>query len=764
MARNPGAEAPFAAFGALLDRHLREGTRPGGGDREPWTNTAFAKTQPGRGDAAGVAPNTVANWRKGKSAPSQVEPILRALFGPLRSDGGAEREALRAAYLAAKEPEDRKVVASVRPDPAGETFIPQGDGLAINRAPAAADIEVAAEPAVQEEHEEALRNARRLSALIARRHNTLTDYWSDLLPTAERFLRAIDRPSPDLPACLAAMYQSSVGLGSLLEQDAQLRARPEEGEQPLPVDLRRVLSETVTSAVLLTRAFPANRDRDTRVQDFWRVEALPQARQMIAATKVEGDEILPAADIALLEEIDRDAARAGVQGDKSKGRLFATLRNMVLAGATAVFLSGYANESVLVKRLSRFVARAEAPIIAVLDGMPADVLAAMRNVMERAKDAPGGTGTALVPPVVVPDAPRRERGKPPPDFDLDEVKRMILAGEAPPAAWVPFIDELDFAGGPLRNLDPLRGLTSLQTLLLDSTPVSDLDALRGLTSLQTLSLDSTPVSDLDALRGLTSLQTLLLDSTPVSDLDALRGLTSLQRLWLNSTPVSDLDALRGLTSLQTLRLNGTPVSDLDALRGLTSLQTLWLNSTPVSDLDALRGLTSLQTLWLNGTQVSDLDALRGLTSLQTLWLNSTPVSDLDALRGLTSLQELWLDGTQVSDLDSLRGLAELMVVDCGTAPVRDIAPLTVLPKLLALHVRVEAIRDWRIVDRFGALERLYVDGEVPRPRPPVKRRGLKLVFNGDDFTEVANDLVYRESVRRRHASKRPPRRARQPNR
>src|SRR5689334_2311445 len=33
--------------------------------------------------------------------------------------------------------------------------------------------------------------------------------------------------------------------------------------------------------------------------------------------------------------------------------------------------------------------------------------------------------------------------EPPPDFDLDEVRRMILAGIALPPAWVPFILELN---------------------------------------------------------------------------------------------------------------------------------------------------------------------------------------------------------------------------------------------------------------------------------------------------------------------------------
>jgi Leucine-rich repeat (LRR) protein len=54
-----------------------------------------------------------------------------------------------------------------------------------------------------------------------------------------------------------------------------------------------------------------------------------------------------------------------------------------------------------------------------------------------------------------------------------------LAGEAPPAEWVRFIDELDLSGTPLNDLSPLKTLTALQNLGLSGTRVSDLSALQG---------------------------------------------------------------------------------------------------------------------------------------------------------------------------------------------------------------------------------------------------------------------------------------------
>src|SRR5689334_4239906 len=73
--------------------------------------------------------------------------------------------------------------------------------------------------------------------------------------------------------------------------------------------------------------------------------------------------------------------------------------------------------------------------------------------------------------------------EPPPDFDLDEVRRMILAGIAPPRAWVPFILELNFTDEPLADLSPLSGISGLQRLVLRGTQVGDLSPLAGLSGL-----------------------------------------------------------------------------------------------------------------------------------------------------------------------------------------------------------------------------------------------------------------------------------------
>ena len=74
----------------------------------------------------------------------------------------------------------------------------------------------------------------------------------------------------------------------------------------------------------------------------------------------------------------------------------------------------------------------------------------------------------------------------PPAFSIEEVKEMILAGQAPPSDWAPFIFELDFGRTRIVDLSPLSGLHSLQTLNLWNTKAADVAPLSGLSLLQTL--------------------------------------------------------------------------------------------------------------------------------------------------------------------------------------------------------------------------------------------------------------------------------------
>src|SRR5690349_9398442 len=115
-------EAPARLrFAHLLAAHLAEGTRPSG-PKKRWTDAEFAgRVQSPRANDY-VRPTTVSNWRTGRALPTEIEAILRALFGPTTDEKREAREQLREAYRDALAEKHAAIISEARPDPAGGTW------------------------------------------------------------------------------------------------------------------------------------------------------------------------------------------------------------------------------------------------------------------------------------------------------------------------------------------------------------------------------------------------------------------------------------------------------------------------------------------------------------------------------------------------------------------------------------------------------------------------------------------------------------------
>jgi tetratricopeptide repeat protein/Leucine Rich Repeat (LRR) protein len=202
------------------------------------------------------------------------------------------------------------------------------------------------------------------------------------------------------------------------------------------------------------------------------------------------------------------------------------------------------------------------------------------------------------------------------DYYKNEARRMILAGIAPPVAWSPFLDALEFRFTGLKDLEPLVGLTHLSHLGLSHTRVCNLSALSNLGTLVSLDLSGTEVVDLSVIKSLTKLRYLSLRNMRVDNIKSLGQLPDLECLDLKDTPITDLSALVDFAHLQFLDLSDTCVDDIDALSNLARLEVLHLENTPVSDIGVLRQLGNLQRIYLSGTGISDLSPLSALRDLR----------------------------------------------------------------------------------------------------------------------------------------------------
>jgi hypothetical protein len=174
---------------------------------------------------------------------------------------------------------------------------------------------------------------------------------------------------------------------------------------------------------------------------------------------------------------------------------------------------------------------------------------AVRKPVRRAVGSIGGLILKLVRAEV--KAPEFSPPPPPPlpDDYLDQARAMILAGQAPPAHWVPHIERLGFFGDRLKSLAPLTGLIALKELDLEGANGSDIESLAGLVALRQLDLRLTRVKNIAPISGLTALRYLDLWGTDVADISPLASLTDLNYLNLAQTQVSDIALLSATPNL-----------------------------------------------------------------------------------------------------------------------------------------------------------------------------------------------------------------------
>lgn len=210
------------------------------------------------------------------------------------------------------------------------------------------------------------------------------------------------------------------------------------------------------------------------------------------------------------------------------------------------------------------------------------------------------------------------------------------------------------------DIEHLRYLPSLVTLLLNGNQISDIEVLSGLTNLKHLYLNNNQISDITPLSGLKNLTDLRLSVNQIENITPLSGLTALEYLDLSDNQIGDnLAPLSSLKKLQELSLSNNQISDITALSNLTNLICLQLQQNQISDLTALSGLTNLELLYLWDNQISVLTALSGLTNLEVLDLCLNQINDVTPLSGLIRLDDLCLASNQIDEIAPLNGLVNL---------------------------------------------------------------------------------------------------------
>ena len=195
--------------------------------------------------------------------------------------------------------------------------------------------------------------------------------------------------------------------------------------------------------------------------------------------------------------------------------------------------------------------------------------------------------------------------------------------------------DLGAAELPKQWYEEIPRLQNLRTLSLTGIELTreTLEHVAKLPALRTLVLNGTDVTGiLQPIEGITQLQTLHLSRSSVkdSDLAVLASLTSLGTLTLNETDITDAAAplIAQLSDVRSLDLSGTQITDtgIAEIAALGALLDLRLDFTDVTNagIASLRAET-LHHLSLNGTSVDNgvVESLAGFPDLSAVSVYDT---------------------------------------------------------------------------------------------------------------------------------------------
>lgn len=205
----------------------------------------------------------------------------------------------------------------------------------------------------------------------------------------------------------------------------------------------------------------------------------------------------------------------------------------------------------------------------------------------------------------------------------------------------------------IADIDPLSVFTSLKYLNISGARITDLNPIRNLSKLETLIASSSLISSIDAIQYTSSIRHLDLSASFVRDISPLSNFRNLETLNLSDAAISNPEVLTLLASLRELKLARVPLSSASVVSGLEKVEFLDLSGVPLSDFSGLTDLPALTRINLSKTYIQDVSPLATLRSLKYIYLDYTPVAQLDALKSLPDLTAIYCDKTQVGKSQAL---------------------------------------------------------------------------------------------------------------
>ena len=122
-------------------------------------------------------------------------------------------------------------------------------------------------------------------------------------------------------------------------------------------------------------------------------------------------------------------------------------------------------------------------------------------------------------------------------FDLNALKRMLLAGISPPEIWRHRVQILDMGRTSLKDIGPVLALRELRALSLWRTQVTNIRGIANLSKIVSINVAGTEIADLGSLGDLANIEYLDISETKIEDIRPLSRLAHLKSLRMSRTAI-----------------------------------------------------------------------------------------------------------------------------------------------------------------------------------------------------------------------------------
>lgn len=262
------------------------------------------------------------------------------------------------------------------------------------------------------------------------------------------------------------------------------------------------------------------------------------------------------------------------------------------------------------------------------------------------------------------------------------------------------LSEVDLSGSKISDLEPLRKFTYLQKLNIANTPVKNLEPILGVKALKELDFSMTKVDTLKGLNQLTNLEKLYFKGIGIVDISPVQHLTKLLELDCSENEIEDISAVKNLTFLEELDFSlNIRIKDISAVSELVTLNKLAMRKIDIRNLDHLRKLENLVYLDLFNTNITSLEPIRHLKKIMHLDLSHNKITSLEPIKNYQYIALLYLASSSVVDLSELKGFINLREIDISKTLIETLGPLHKLEYLKTLKCHYTKI-DKNEVQRF----------------------------------------------------------------